>query len=442
MTAFLLLTSCFVGNHQHGHFIIPQLETLAARELPPGFNNAFEVKSCKWQRALRLNATRPILIFCVLIFARIVSVHADLAGDKLGTRALKQAILTNYSEIMSQSYKDSANAARTLAKAIDVLVNEPSEQSLAAARQAWLAARIPYLQTEAARFYDGPIDQVEGRINAWPIDESYIDYVEDKPEAGVINMTKEFPAISEELLLSLNEKEGRKNISCGYHAIEFLLWGQDFDKDGPGHRPWTDYGADGKNAGRRKQYLQLTAKLLVENLQTVAAEWNINSTTNFRAAFVTSNPDKSLAKILRGAGAFSSPELAGERLTAPYETKDQENEQSCFSDNTHNDIIYDAIGIQNVYLGRYTASDGQTLCGPGIHDLLMQHDPALASALAAQMEKSIALARRIPIPFDQAIVGATGAPGRVAIKATITSVQAQSDMIAKAAEILGLNLEQ
>lgn len=379
----------------------------------------------------------PILV-CVVSF----SVSAGPAENERATILdLKRAVLTNYARIMHRGYQDSVNGATRLAEAIDVVLEHASEQSLAAARQAWLKARIPYLQTETARFYDGPIDQLEGMINAWPIDESYIDYVANVPEAGIINMRAAFPILSQELILSLNEKEGRKNISTGFHAIEFLLWGQDFNKDGPGNRPWTDYVPAGRNADRRRQYLRIAAKLLTEHLQIVAAAWSDLGATNYRATFLASDPDVSLAKALKGAGAFSGPELAGERLTAPYETKEQENEHSCFSDNTHNDIIYDAVGIQNVYLGRYITSDGERLQGPGIHDLLMHFDPQFAAALAAQIEKSVTLARRIPPPFDQAILGVTGSPGRVAIKEAITSFQTQSDMIAKGAKIIGLKLE-
>ena len=64
---------------------------------------------------------------------------------------------------------------------------------LVPARKAWLAAREPYGQTEAFRFYGGPIDDAkgpEGRINAWPLDEAYIDSVKGKAGSGIINNRK------------------------------------------------------------------------------------------------------------------------------------------------------------------------------------------------------------------------------------------------------------
>ena len=355
--------------------------------------------------------------------------------------ALKRSVVAHYAARAQQAYDNAVEGARHLAKAVESFVERPSASALISAREAWLSARVPFLHTEAFRFYDGPIDALDGMINAWPVDESYIDYVADNPGAGVINQPQEFSPLSEALILSLNEKEGEKNISTGFHAIEFLLWGQDFATNGPGNRSWADY-TDGKpHADRRREYLRVVTRLLVRHLETISAAWSSSDPTNYRAAFVTAEPDESLAKILKGLGTLSGPELAGERLTVPYETKDQEDEHSCFSDNTHNDIIHDALGIQMAYLGRDLPSNPGVPGGPGIHDLLLRVAPDLAGALAAGMERSVALARLIPPPFDQAIQGPTGSKGRRAIQETISSLLEQSALIARAAKALGAKLE-
>ena len=101
-----------------------------------------------------------------------------------------QAVAT-YSDIAYATYTDSLNTARNLDTAINALVANPTAQTLEAAKMAWLAAREPYLQTEVFRFYGGPIDNdtdgPEGLLNAWPMDEAYVDYVEGDPSAGIIN---------------------------------------------------------------------------------------------------------------------------------------------------------------------------------------------------------------------------------------------------------------
>ena len=353
---------------------------------------------------------------------------------------LRREVVGHYAAIASASYTDSLASARQLQQKIEALLAAPSAPALEAARRAWLAARVPYLQTEACRFYDGPIDAVEGWINAWPIDEHYVDYVADDPEAGVINEVKKFPRITRELIVSLNEREGEKNISTGFHALEFLLWGQDLSTNGPGNRPWRDFTDETRHASRRCEYLRLATALLVDNLQTVTTAWAEGVTNNYRAEWLALDPGEALGRMFKGIGSLSGPELAGERLTVPYETKEQEDEHSCFSDTTHNDVIYNALGVQNIYLGRYTRTDGTKIQGPALRDLLAQTDRAFADRLAAQIDASLAAARGIPAPFDQAILGVNSAPGRVAIKKAITSLQAQADLIARAASQLSIHL--
>src|SRR5262249_51359781 len=150
--------------------------------------------------------------------------------------------------------------------------------------------------------------------------------------------------------------------------------------------------------------------------------------------------DEALACIIKGIGILSGSELAGERLTVPYETKDQEDEHSCFSDNTHRDLLYDVVGVENVLLGQYVALDGQKISGASLNDVLVRSDPRLAETLARQVKASVAAAKGVPAPFDRAIQGNDAAPGRIAIKRLISALRAQSDSIAQAGASLGLKL--
>lgn len=358
---------------------------------------------------------------------------------------LQRKVVAHHARMVHAACADSLHAAEVLQQAVADFLAAPGPTRMTAARQAWLAARVPYVQTEACRFYDGPIDQVEPFLNAWPMDEALIDYVVGQPQAGVVNSVKEFPHLTKELLLSLNEKEGEKNISVGFHAIEFLLWGQDTDAKGPGNRPWQDFDlAPAAKAqspvARRREYLRLTCELLVEHLRQVEQAWAPERKGNFHERFLTQPSAQSLTRILKGAGTLAGPELAGERLTVAYETKEQEDEHSCFSDNTHNDFLYDALGLENVWLGRYRRTSGEVISGPGLRDLLQRVDPALAAQLTTQTAAGVAAARAIPAPFDQAIIGPDTAPGRQAVKHAIASFRAISDSFAKAGGALGLKL--
>ena len=161
----------------------------------------------------------------------------------------RQPVLETYAQIVSATYEDTLTTMRALDGAIDALLASPSEATLNAARERWRAARIPYSYTEAFRFYAGPIDSEtgpEGQLNGWPLDENHIDAVvvdqyNAAPGLNIIGDVAAFPEITTELLAAQNEAGGEKNIASGYHAIEFLLWGQDRNDppDSAGQRSFT-----------------------------------------------------------------------------------------------------------------------------------------------------------------------------------------------------------
>jgi putative iron-regulated protein len=282
---------------------------------------------------------------------------------------------------------------------------------------------------------------LEGFINAWPIDENLVDYVDGEPNAGIINAVEQYPSITPTLIVSLNEKDGEKNITAGFHAIEFLLWGQDLNDDGPGRRSFRDYLEGGApHASRRREYLRIVTHLVVEHLVQVMSEWTPDRLSNYRARFLALPQDEALTLMLKGAGILSGAELAGERLTVPYETKEQEDEHSCFSDNTHRDVLFDILGLENVLRGRYVRTSGVQIDGPSPLDLLTKVDPALARTLDRQIAAGVAAARAVPAPFDRAITGVDSAPGRMAVKTVISALRAQADSIAQAGAVLGLKL--
>jgi putative iron-regulated protein len=354
-------------------------------------------------------------------------------------------VVGHYGVLVHATYSDTLAATRDMQSAIAAFVKTPSADTLAAARTSWLAAREFYGQTEAFRFYGGPVDDdngPEGRMNAWPMDEAYVDAVEGKPQSGLINNLKF--KITKANLAKFNERGGEENISTGWHAIEFLLWGQDRSETGPGDRSFTDY-VDGKapNANRRRQYLTVSTALLVDDLTAITAQWTPGA-KNYRAQFEKGGKE-SVRKIIVGLGSLSRGELAGERMEVALNSQDQEDEHSCFSDNTHRDIVNNAKGIQNVWLGQFKRRDGTLLQGPGVADLVALSQPEVAAQTSAQLATSVAAAEAIPAPFDRAVIGGKDAPGRVRIQATIDSLVAQSKLLVTSASAVGivkLNLAQ
>jgi putative iron-regulated protein len=387
--------------------------------------------------------TKQLLILCAsLALGFSAAAQAPASARAVPAASANQAVspasvAQHYTALVHANYEDALSSARSMQQAISAFTQAPSADTQAAARKAWLAAREFYGQTEAFRFYGGPIDNdkgPEGRINAWPMDESFVDGVQGKAGGGLIGNRKF--AISKKSLAAQNERGGEENVATGWHAIEFLLWGQDLSETGPGQRSFEDF-VDGKapNADRRRQYLTVATGLLIDDLQSLVRAWAPGVKTNYRARFEKGGRE-SVRKMLVGLGSLSRGELAGERLEVALSSQDQEDEHSCFSDNTHRDAVTNARGIQNVWLGEYQRADGSTLKGASLRDLVAAKDAGLAERTTRQIAASVAAAEGIQAPFDREITGAKDAPGRLRVQKTIDSLTQQSkDLVAAAAAI-------
>lgn len=354
----------------------------------------------------KLFATASALTFATATFA--------FAGDV----PTKADILETYADIAEAKYDDSLTAAKVLRDAVGALIAEPSDATLTAARAAWVAARVPYQQTEVYRFGNAIVDDWEGKVNGWPLDEGLIDYVDaayggatDENEFAVLNVianpsfelsgeTIDASEITPELLSeSLHEADGiEANVATGYHAIEFLLWGQDMNGHGAGagNRPATDYANGDTCAGgycdRRAQYLSAATDLLVSDLTWMADQWKQGGAA--RTALME-NETAGVSAILTGMGSLSYGEQAGERMRLGLMLNDPEEEHDCFSDNTHNSHYYDGLGVLNVYLGSYTRIDGTPVSGASLADLVIATDPALDAEMKAKLAVTMQALGRI-----------------------------------------------
>ena len=381
-----------------------------------------------------------IMLLLFLLTVCGTETPASTAIPEPNVDSVKRDVVANYADGVYSLYSKSLTSATDMDRAIDLFLSDPTASSLEAAKRAWLNARDDYGPTEAFRFYGGPIDNEEngpeGLLNAWPMDESYVDYVEGNANAGIINNPAEFPTINASLIESLNEEGGEQNVSTGWHAIEFLLWGQDLNEAGPGSRPLEDYTSD-PNAARRAAYLAAASDLLLVHLQQMVNAWAPGDSGNYRAEFLALDSDAALTNIITGIGELSRGELAGERMTVAYEERSQEDEHSCFSDNTTADIVGNARGIQMVFSGKYGA-----VSGPGVEALVAITNLELAGQLATEIDRSVALAEVIPNPFDLHLRDsiANNDPGREAVLQTIISLEQQTDTIVSAAEAAGITI--
>jgi putative iron-regulated protein len=373
-------------------------------------------------------------------------------------------VVKTYADIALAGYEDSLTTAQALQQAVAALIATPSDDTLQAARTAWLAARVPYQQTEAYRFGNPIVDDWEGRVNAWPLDEGLIDYTSadygnEENALAALNViaTPTFTLSGTEIdattitpdLISgtLQEADGiEANVASGYHAIEFLLWGQDLNGTGPGAgaRPYTDYlqgdGCTGGNCDRRAAYLQAATDLLVADLEEMVGNWAEGGAGRTAA---TADPQAGILAALTGMGSLSYGELAGERIKLGLMLNDPEEEHDCFSDNTHNSHYYDGVGIRNVYLGSYTRVDGTVVEGPSVSDLVAAADPAIDTQLKAELDASVTAlgaikaAAEAGMAYDQ-MLAAGDSKGEELIMGAVNALVTQTASIDRAVTALGL----
>ncbi|MGP4863836.1 imelysin family protein [Psychrobacter sp. T6-5] len=354
-------------------------------------------------------------------------------GDNTEISAAEKAhidrLIISYANMAHAAYKDSLDTAKVLQAAVDTYVATPTQANLDAAKAAYKAARQPYSQTEIFRFDEGfvtandkrainSIDSWEGQINAWPLDEALIDYVSDDYEGeynsqeNIINSDsitvgsakQDTSTITPELLAEMNEIGGSEaNVTTGYHAIEFMLWGQDTNgiKEGAGNRPVTDYTTeDGQCTSgdtvnedvsiceRRGEFLKAATQLLVDDLTAMEAQWQPDTENTLRSDLMARKYDNGLRQIMYQMGSLALGELASERMQVAFVTGSTEDEHECFSDLTHLSYANNARGIQNVFNGSYQTVAGKTVGGYGIKDYLVDSGHVEeADKLAADFSK-------------------------------------------------------
>ncbi len=378
-----------------------------------------------------------------------------------------RAVLATYADIAEAAYADSLLAARRLGDAVEALIAAPAPASLQAARAAWLAARVPYQQTEVYRFGNAIVDDWEGRVNSWPLDEGLIDYV--APSYGAESDENAFYAanvianssilvggravdatvIDKELLAGTLHQLGgvEANVATGYHAIEFLLWGQDLNGAGPGagRRPASDFdpaGCIGGNCERRGAYLRAATGLLIDDLEVMAGYWKAGGKA--RLDLMAGGPESGLLIMLNGLGSLAYGELAGERMKLGLLLQDPEEEHDCFSDNTHNSHFYDILGMINVYRGEYRGIDGGRVSGPGLSALIAAIDPALDAEMLAKLEATRTAATRMKQraetleSYDQ-MIGPGNPEGNTVVQAVIDRLTDQTRTTQRLVAALGLD---
>ena len=414
----------------------------------------------------------PALLRQILsILGFIAFTHTAFAAPQAISESDTRAVAIQYSELALAIYSDAEKSGRALQDSINAFLAAPDQTSLIAAQNAWKTARKAYQQSEVFRFANPVVDDWEGKLNSWPLDEGLIDYVAGDyfyalgnigGELNIIANTSlnigsdviDATKIDAELLRSLHELGGSAaNVTTGYHAIEFLLWGQDLNghKLGAGERPYTDYiGGDGctnQHCDRRADYLRVVTALLVEDLHFMSQQWSPEIADNYRAELLAMKDEVILARMFYGIGSLSLGELGGERIKVSLEANSTEDEHDCFSDNTHWSHYYNGLGIQNLYLGKYRRLDGSVLTGPSLSSLVAKANPAVDKQTRQALNKTMtaltvltnaAEAKEKPMKFDM-MIAEGNKRGEEILSNILSALVDQTRSIEQAASVIGID---
>ncbi|MCW5696476.1 MAG: hypothetical protein KIS96_07030 [Bauldia sp.] len=342
------------------------------------------------------------------------------------------AQVATYGAVVYERYAATQAATVAMQEAIAALLADPTETTLEAARAAWTAARAAYMQTEAYLFYAGPIDGLNGplpRINSWPVDPAYLDYVEGDPDAGIVND----PSIelNRASVVRLNLAGGETHVTTGWHAIEFLLWGEDLSADGPGARPATDYVAGEGNNDRRRELLRIATQILVNDLTVVTAAWAPDA-NNYRATVLAMDQRNAIGRAFNGMAVLAGYEMGLKRIGAGLR-RTGEFEQSRFSDTTSADNINDLRGIRDVYFGNVGGVDGD-----GFDDLVASVDPALNDRVVAAFDRAEAAIAALDVPYDSILASPEDSPARAEAREAVDALRELAAALRAAGNRLGV----
>lgn len=365
-------------------------------------------------------------------------------------------------------YGDALTSAKALKRAIYEFLANPSSKTHQQAKSTYRQARVAYQQTEAFRFAHPEVDELEGRVNAWPLDEGFIDYVAksyaaEGEFAGAYLMAQNFLKLGTKTLSlttfdtatlrALHEFAGSEsNVATGYHAIEFLLWGQDLSgaAHGAGKRSFTDYMVSSCTVGhcqRRKDYLLAVTNLLVADIAEMAELFDTYGAVTKR---LLATDDQTLFhQVIEGLASFTYGELAGERMQLGLLLGDPEEEHDCFSDLTHLSHYYNVVGIHNIYFGTFTDLAGKTTQGASLAEYVRRKNPELATKLEVAFTATLARARVIydaaerssqPMSYDMMLLPENAASGGQLVQGLVDALKVKTDYLLAVGKQLGFDL--
>ena len=300
----------------------------------------------------------------------------ELLNPELSASAKEIAL--EYVQQIDTDFKQAGIEIEKFQSSIATLTDQTNIENLNLSKQAWLNAHSAYELTTLHRYYAtqlmGEQDslalmQLQYQINHWPIVPGYIDYVDGYPDSGIvhdINVNLDAD--------SLREQHGSFDVSevtLGFHAIEFLLWGYDADSVA---RPATDFDAvleltpkeiesgytlEQLSNNRRRLFLTVVADTLVKDFLAVQSLW-LDEKPSISQRIESISGTELIVILADSMSAMLTQELLLRSLYPMLNGDFVESVQSPYSRSTQNAVSSQLSGLERLLLERQT-ENGTTL---------------------------------------------------------------------------------
>ncbi|MBL7734262.1 MAG: hypothetical protein JNL51_02300 [Chitinophagaceae bacterium] len=316
-----------------------------------------------------LKHTLPALALSTILIA--CKKDDNTGGEDI--EQLKTEILSDAATVVIvSSYEDMFTKATALSNAVSTLIATTNDANLNTARQAWKDMRTTWEQTEAWLFGPVDFDDIDPRIDTWPVDFTALD--------GQLTSGNAF---TEEYITELPDD------LKGFHPIEYLLWGQN------GNKTAASFTA------REKEYLSGLASNLKKLSESVKNSWANGYANTLKTAGASGNSDyptqQSAFVEIADAMAGICGEVANEKMKGPFEANDPSQEESPFAKNSITDFTNNIQGILKMYQGNFSTD------GKGLEDLVRNYNLSLDNEIKAKHTAAIAALQGITVPFGEAI---------------------------------------
>ncbi len=347
-----------------------------------------------------MNRLITLNLLGIIVAIALLAGCGDSGGQTVDSRAFAdQSVVVDFADqVIIPTYDLLDQRAQDLKAASATLANEPSQANLQAARQAWVAMRVPWEQSEAMLF--GPVDAngYDPALDSWPVNRTDLDAV----LAGDHTLDQ---AYVRSLDPSLK----------GFHTAEYLLFGASNDKN-------LDAFTD-----RELAYLKATTAEMARIAGLLASSWT-DGAQPYRDVFATAGEaGNTIYPSVTAAGQQITQgiidilgEVANSKMGGPYQSRDTTQVESQFSYNSLNDFANNVTSAKNAYLGQMSAAGTS---GKGLADFVAARDPQLDQRVRDELDAAIAAIAAVPRPFRDAITDDAARPKVEAAIDAVTKVE-------------------